>query len=86
MIEIEEQSLIRHRRLPPGIRFSEVKIGSQIVTQEGKVEAHFFPGGYTDPVTIYLKDNKEREYTVFLIPFSGRVLVRQGHFEFSEIG
>ena len=85
MVEIADQALLQRRKLPAGIRFREIKIGSQDAQAEGKIEMHFFPGGYADPTTVHLQDRKNREYTIFLIPLSGRVLVRSGYFEFSEI-
>ncbi len=82
MVEIADQALIPHRKLPTGIRFREIKIGSQEALHDGKAELHFYPGGYADPASIHLQDRKEREYTIFLIPLSGRVLVQAGNFEF----
>ncbi len=82
MVEIADQALIPHRKLPTGIRFREIKIGSQEALHDGKAELHFYPGGYADPASIHLQDKKEREYTIFLIPLSGRVLVQAGNFEF----
>lgn len=84
MLEIEDQALIQRRKLPAGIRFSEIKVGSREALHDGRVEMHFFPGGYADPATVHLKDRKDREYSIFLVPLSGRVLVRSGYFEFSE--
>jgi len=83
MVEVTDQSLLQRRKLPAGIRFQEIKIGSGESRSEGRMVMHFYPGGYADPATIHLEDRKEREYTIFLIPLSGRVLVRSGYFEFS---
>ncbi|MDD5225229.1 MAG: prepilin-type N-terminal cleavage/methylation domain-containing protein [bacterium] len=82
MVEISDQSLILRRKLPAGIRFREIKIGSQEALHDGKAEMHFFPGGYADPASIHIQDRKEREFTLFLIPLSGRVLVQAGNLEF----
>lgn len=84
MMKVEDESLARHRALDRGIRFSEVKIGSSAAIREGRAEVHFYPGGYADPATIHLKDDRSREFSIFLVPLSGRVLVREGHYEFSD--
>jgi len=84
MMKVEDEVLARPRTLGRGISFREVKIGSLPAIREGRAEVHFYPGGYADPATIHLKDNKEREYSIFLVPFSGRVLVREGYYEFSD--
>jgi prepilin-type N-terminal cleavage/methylation domain-containing protein len=63
--------LLTPEKLPKGISFAGVMTSHQDeLTEEGKAEVYFFPGGYVEHAYIFLK-YEDKQYTVETLPLRG---------------
>ena len=81
--ELDEEEQFK-KELPSGVEFEDVfHLGQLSPKKEDEtVYTYFSPDGRVNPPTlIHLIDEREREFTIFIHPFTGRVEVRQGYEE-----
>ena len=86
MLEFMEEDIIR-KQLPEGIHFTDVFHLGQLEPkkEDEEVYTYFSPKGRIDPPTvIHLADERDRYYTLFIPPYTGRVQVIQGYEEVYE--
>lgn len=86
MLEFMEEDIIK-RQLPEGIHFIDVFHLGQLEPkkEDEEVYTYFSPKGRVDPPTvIHLADERDRFYTLFIPPYTGRVQVTQGYEEVYE--
>ncbi|UCD84272.1 MAG: prepilin-type N-terminal cleavage/methylation domain-containing protein [Deltaproteobacteria bacterium] len=62
-------------RLPETLSFADIYINGQKIISDEPVPIFFLPQGYVDPGVIYIRDSRERTYTLQIFPFSGRVRI-----------
>ena len=76
----DQSSLARQRRLPAGIRFEDIVIPSEKVT-EGQTYTQFFPSGLADRSIIHLRTESGAQLSVLIPSLTGRVTIEPGYRE-----
>jgi len=80
---VQAASAVRPVTLPGQVRFKDVTTESELRATEGKAVTRFFPEGFSDRTVIHLTDGK-KDYTLILMPYSGKVKILEGYVEVSE--
>lgn len=80
------EGLGRGHALPATVRLSEILLPGQGRFSHGQVALAIDPGGWLDAAIIYLRDAKNREFTLQLLPLTGAMEIYEGHREFDPTG
>lgn len=83
--EQTEISFVKATRLPKTMSISKMVTATKGTVISGEAYIHFFPSGYVEQSVIYLKDAAQNEMTLIVHPLTGRVVVKEGFVEVSEI-
>lgn len=79
----EELVTTTGKPLPDKIRIKDVTTETRFLVTEGKVMTRFYPQGSADRTTIHLT-NGQKDFTLILMPFSGKVRILEGYIETEE--
>jgi prepilin-type N-terminal cleavage/methylation domain-containing protein len=71
--------------LPDKVRFKDISTERVEKATEGQVTAHFFPEGWAEKTLIHLTDDR-KEFTLIVMPYTGKVKILEGYVEQSEEG
>jgi hypothetical protein len=74
----DESNLARRRRLPTGVRFEDIVIPTEKVS-EGQTYTQFFPTGLVDRSIVHLRADNGVQLSVLIHPLSGRVTIEPGY-------
>jgi hypothetical protein len=82
--DLSEAAASKWVALPDSVRFKDVSLeSSEERFTEGKAITRFSPEGWAERTVIHLTDGKE-DYTLILMPFSGKVKILAGYIETVE--
>jgi len=73
-------------RLPGSIHFEDIVTQSQGKVYEGETFTQFFPHGWVEETIIHLGDKRGRNYSLLIMPLSGKVRIYDRYVEFAERG
>jgi prepilin-type N-terminal cleavage/methylation domain-containing protein len=79
-VEEDKANLARRRKLPTGVRFEDIIIPTEKVT-EGQTYTQFFPTGLVDRSIVHLRADNGVQLSVLIHPLSGRVTIEPGYRE-----
>ncbi len=72
---------VKKRTLAGEVRFIDVKKLPDENKRAGRVALHFHPKGLVEPAVIHLAGPGKQIRTLFVKPFNGRLVVREGYLE-----
>jgi Tfp pilus assembly protein FimT len=72
---------VKKRTLAGEVRFMDVNTLSDDSKRAGRVVLHFHPKGLVEPAVIHLAGPGKQIRTLYVKPFSGRLVVREGYVE-----
>jgi len=73
-------------RLPGSIYFEDIVTQSQGKVYEGETFTQFFPHGWVEETIIHLGDKRGRNYSLLIMPLTGKVRIYDRYVEFEERG
>ena len=76
-----DQKTVKKRTLAGEVRFIDVKKLPDENKRAGRVVLHFHPKGLVEPAVIHLAGPGKQIRTLFVKPFNGRLVVREGYVE-----
>jgi hypothetical protein len=79
--ETEGEPLLLRRRLPEGIKFTDVITPRDGKVTRGKCFTIVWPTGLMEPTTLHLEDDSGKPYTLMIEPLAGTVRVEEGYLE-----
>jgi type II secretion system protein H len=74
---------LRSTALPGQVRFKDISTEAEERVTEGKTTTLFSPEGRAERTTIHLTDGR-KDYTLVMMPFSGKVRILEGYVEIQE--
>ncbi len=81
----EDPSILSSRvRLPGSIHFEDIVTQGRGKVYEGEAFTQFFPHGWVEETIIHLGDERERHYSLLVMPLTGKVRIYDRYVEFSE--
>ena len=76
--------LTRKERLLEGIEFVDIITPEGVKISEGKVFTYFYPHGFTDNLTIHIRNEQKNTLTLLVNCFTANVDIQQGYAESEE--
>ncbi|HKK01510.1 MAG TPA: prepilin-type N-terminal cleavage/methylation domain-containing protein [Desulfuromonadales bacterium] len=70
------------RHLEGKVRFKDITVAGRGTTGAGTVTTDIHPEGWLPETTIHLKDDKGRQLTLHILPYTGTTEVYEGYREF----
>lgn len=67
------------RRLPEGLRFTDIVTSWEGGASRGVCFTVVWPSGWVEPTTLHVQDQDGRPHTLFIEPLAGTVRMAEGH-------
>jgi general secretion pathway protein H len=81
----EDRSILASRvKLPASIHFEDIVTQQRGKVYEGETFTLFFPNGWVEETIIHLGDSRGRQYSLLVMPLTGKVRIYDRYVEFSE--
>jgi prepilin-type N-terminal cleavage/methylation domain-containing protein len=77
--DLQHEDVIKRRRLPDGVSFKDVETNGKGMVAKGETVIHFWSSGLVEMATIHLRDDNNRQITLFVNPVTGSVRMEESY-------